>query len=106
MLVGIATGEPHEAMNAIDDGLSLARASILDVHLFSGVHVSFVFELHGSDAAVLGEALSRAHVALDDASLERLREADGLDRTFTGSLAVTFAHGDPDLRREVPDVPG
>jgi hypothetical protein len=106
VLQGIAKGDPNETMNAIDDAFGEARASILDVHFFSGVHVSFSFEVHGSDVSTLGEALGRAGVALDETSLGALGEAKELDRAITGTLAVTFAHGDPNVRHEIPKVPG
>jgi hypothetical protein len=43
---------------------------------------------------------------LDEASLAALAEARALDHALPGTLAVTFAHGDPDVRRDVPSVPG
>ena len=106
VLQGIAKGEPNETMNAIDDAFGEARASILDVHFFSGVHVSFAFEVHGSDVATLGDALARARVVLDEDSLGALQEAKELDRAIQGTLAVTFAQGDPNVRHEIPKVPG
>ena len=106
VLQGIAKGEPNETLNAIDDGFGRARASILDVHFFSGLHVSFSFEIHGADVATLADALAGAAVVLDEASLAALAEARALDHALPGTLAVTFAHGDPDVRRDVPSVPG
>jgi len=70
------------------------------------VHVSFAFEVHGPDVATLGESLARAGIALDEASLGALGEAKALDRAVNGTLAVTFARGDPNVRHEIPKVPG
>ncbi len=106
VLQGIAKGDPNDTINAVDDAFGEARASILDVHFFSGVLVSFSFEVEGSHVETLAGALVRAGVTLDDDSLGAMREASTLDRAISGTLAITLAHGDPDLRHEVPKVPG
>ena len=106
VLQGIAKGDPNETMNAIDDAFGEARASILDVHFFSGVHVSFSFEVLGTDVSTLRTAIERAGIVLDETSLGALAEAATLDRSLNGTLAVTFAHGDPNVRHEIPKVPG
>lgn len=106
VLQGIAKGDPNDTVNAVDDAFGEARASILDVHFFSGVLVSFSFEVEGSAVETLGAALGRAGLVLDEDSLGAMREASKLDRAVTGTLAVTLAHGDPDIRHEVPKVPG
>ena len=105
-LQGVAKGEPGEAMNAIDDALGEARAAILDVHFFSGVQVAIHFEVEPSSVLLLEEALTRAGVVLDASCHEAIAAAAAFDRVIPGSLAVTFAHGDPDLRQEIPKVPG
>jgi hypothetical protein len=106
VLVGIAKGDPNETINAVDDAFSEAHASILDVHFFSGVHVSFVFEVHGSDVAALASALARAGVELAFDSHEAIAEASRLDHAVSGTLAITLSHGDPNVKHEIPKVPG
>ena len=105
-LTGIAKGDPNETINAVDDAFSAAHASILDVHFFSGVHVSFVFEVHGSDVQALASALARAGVELMGESEAAVAEASRLDRAVSGTLAITLAHGDPNVKHEIPKVPG
>lgn len=106
VLQGVAKGDPNETINAVDDAFGEAHASILDVHFFSGVHVSFSFEVDASDVATLAAGLARAGVLLDEDSLGAIGEASKLDRAVTGTLAITLVHGDPDLRHEIPKVPG
>ncbi|MBX7196273.1 MAG: hypothetical protein K1X94_29725 [Sandaracinaceae bacterium] len=106
VLQGIAKGDPNETINAVDDAFGEARASILDVHFFSGVQVTFHFEVHTSSLETLAGGLARAGVVLDREGLEAMHEGASLDRTLYGSLAITLVHGDPDLRHEVPKVPG
>jgi len=106
VLQGIAKGDPNETINAVDDAFGEARASILDVHFFSGVQVSFAFEVGASEVEKLAAGLARAGVALDEQSLGAIGEASKLDRAVNGTLSITLVHGDPDLRHEIPKVPG
>lgn len=66
------------------------------------MHVTFHFEVHTSSLETLATGLARAGVVLDREGLEAMREGASLD----GTLAITLVHGDPDLRQEVPKVPG
>ncbi len=106
VLQGVAKGDPNETINAVDDAFGEARASILDVHFFSGVQVTFHFEVDASGVEALAAGLARAGVVLDEGSLGAIGEASKLERVVSGTLAITLAHGDPDLRHEIPKVPG
>lgn len=106
VLSGISKRDPGETLVGVDDAFGEARASITDVHFFSGVHVSFKFEIAPGDLPTLATGLARAGVELDETSLGGLAEATKLEREVQGTLAITLAHGDPDLRQEIPKVPG
>lgn len=105
-LQGVAKGDPRETMNAIDDAFGEARAAILDVHFFSGVHIAIHFEVDPSSVLALEGALARAGVVLDPSCHAAIVAAASSEHVIPGSLAVTFAHGDPDVRHEIPKVPG
>lgn len=106
-LIGSARGEPHAVVGAVDDALSRAHASITDVHFFSGIQVTLHFEIAREDLAALGTALSDAGVRLDPESAAGLAESCGAEvAELAGTLALTLLDGDPDLKREIPAVPG
>lgn len=108
-LVGIGRGDPDATIARVDDALGAARACILDVHFFAGVQTVLSFEVPRSLLPALARGLSQAGVELDEASRVALeaRAQDGEpSESVEGTLAITLAHGDPDLRHEVPAVPG
>jgi hypothetical protein len=88
--------------NAFDE----AGAFITDVHMFAGVQTVLTFEVDASRVAALGAALSGAGIELDEGSAAAIRAATQEGRDVEGTLALVFVHGDPDLRHEVPAVPG
>lgn len=91
----------------VRDAFSEASAWITDVHFFSGVQTSFTFEIAGDQVPSLAEALVRAGLAFDGASRAAIADRERLrEEEVNGTLAVTFADGDPDLTHEVPAVPG
>lgn len=106
-LQGVARGDRHALTARISAAMSDASAVIVDVHLFSGVLTVLAFELAPEDAKGLADALHGAGLDLDEASRRVLTEvARSREERVEGTLAITFADGDPDLRREVPAVPG
>lgn len=106
-LAGVARGDRHAATARISEAMSEASATIVDVHLFSGVLTVLGFELPPESARGLENALVGAGLELDEASRRALTEvATSREERVEGTLAITFPDGDPDLRRDVPAVPG
>jgi len=106
-LRAIAPGARDATTTHVRDAFSDVGAWITDVHLFAGLQTVLNFEVTPSHALALGEALAGAGLALDAESREVLAAAAGrADETIEGTLAIVFAHGDADLRHEVPSVPG
>jgi hypothetical protein len=107
-LKGITHGGRDEMTLRIRDAFGVAGAWITDVHFFSGVYTVFTFEVACVDARALASALVATGLALDEpgrAALEAAATAAG-EGDVAGTLAVTFAEGDPDMTRDVPAVPG
>lgn len=105
-LRAIARGSREAATARVRDAFQDAGAFITDVHFFSGVQTVLQFEVDAERVAALHRALEGAGVELDAsgaAALERARFATG---ELQGTIAVTFADGDPDLTHEIPSVPG
>jgi len=106
---GITHGGRDEMTMRIRDAFSDAGAWITDVHFFSGVCTVFTFEVAAADVRALVAALDATGLALDDAgrvALDGAAGGAGGAGDVAGTLAVTFAAGDPDLTHEVPSVPG
>lgn len=106
-LSGVAAGDRTTATERIRDALSEVGAWITDVHFFSGIQTVLAFDVEAAALAALAGALERAGLALDESSRKTLAQAAaGAKAEVHGTLAITFVHGDPDLKHEVPSVPG
>ena len=88
---------------------------VIDVKLFSNMSVCFNFEIPINRTEQLREALAETDLHLTRESQDSfagLRKhtdftAEHPQATnIPGSLQVTFIHNEPDLRIEVPRIPG
>jgi hypothetical protein len=105
-LKAIARGDRAAATTRIRDAFGEAGVWIVSVNFFGGVQTVFCFEGSASSARELAGALARASIELDDASRGLLALLPAGEEDTAGTLAVLFPQGDPDLRRDVPSVPG
>lgn len=107
-LEGIARGDRNVATARVSAAFSAAGAAIVDVHFFSGVRTVLGFEVSPDRLPALRAALLEVGLELGEASLAATRAAERAegDGEIVGTLAITFADGDADLEREVPEVPG
>lgn len=105
-LAAIAKGDPDATTARVADAFGEARVSIVDVHFFAGVITVLTFEASSSRLQALEAALCRAGLALDAESHDQIAQAAATPSEVEGTLAITFTHGDPDRKREVPSVPG
>jgi hypothetical protein len=107
MLEAFASGDRDAAIASIRDAVG-AAGWLLDARPFSGLVMCFQLELRAESAAAFLANLRAAEVRLSAASEQELRAgaaaASGGDVPIV--LAVRFRAGDPDLRHEVPSVPG
>ena len=91
------------------------HGSILDFHLFSNRSICFNFELAVGKIVQLHDSLQQSGLKLTDET-ERLlancrkglEQLDAKEKAseVTGTLEITFVHDEPDLRIEVPPIPG
>jgi hypothetical protein len=95
--------------------MTKSGAWIVDVKLFSNVSACLDFEIPSSRAEQLRDALAAMDLHLtkeSDDSIASLLEANkpteagSLVTDIAGSLQITFIHNEPDLRIEVPPIPG
>ena len=96
-----------------------SNGSIVDFKMFSNVSLNILFELPARRIGELSGALAATGLRLSAESRELLTDwqqrfgaddaaapgASGLTE-IAGSLQITFLHHEPDLRLEVPPIPG
>lgn len=77
-------------------------ADIIDARPYSGLLIALTLELAPDKLPNLARALSEAGAPLD----ELPTPGAGPAPEVVALLSIRFRGGDPDQRREVPDVPG
>ncbi len=109
-LAAISSHPRHELVERLE-GVLRDLGWVLDSHPFSNLALAVRFEIPQANLPRLRPALRALPWALSEASLgtledlERMPLAD-LPEDLPGSLHVTFVHAEPDLRGEIPAVPG
>lgn len=102
-------------ISRVKEAISKSGGSILDFHMFSNLSICLNFELMVGKIDKLSEALKATGMQMSEESqrlLENCRrgleQLDGKTRAseVTATLAITFIHDEPDLRIEVPSIPG
>ena len=92
--------------------ISVSGAWVVDVKLFSNVSVCFSFEVPGGRLEQFQQALAATDLHFTNDSMDSLASpldgdsAGSLDADIAGTLQITFVHNEPDLRIEVPRIPG
>ena len=111
------------AVTRLDRRLMTARAkeaisehgSLLDFHLFSNRSICFKFEMAAGKIGKLHDALQQSGLKLSAPTehllancRKGLEQLDAKEKAseVTGTLEITFIHDEPDLRIEVPPIPG
>jgi hypothetical protein len=128
-LEGVTDEARHEMIGRVERAVSACGGSILDFRQFSNASVCLDFEIAASRLGRLRDALAATGLRLSAASLDALaaasasadaaRESAAAARESAAgpgasaaaaelpcSLALIFFHDEPDLRIEVPAVPG
>ena len=97
----------------VKQAITSCGGSILDFRQFSNVSVCLTFEIAAARLDRLRDALAQTGLRLSRESLDSLAEGCEAARGAGGgagesacTLSVTFVHDEPDLRIEVPAVPG
>ena len=104
----------HQMIPLVREALLKSGADILDAHFFSNISLCINFELQAQRIEQLQTALAGINLQLSTESLELLaafrtsaQRSDGeTSASVPGTLQLTFIHNEPDLRIEVPPIPG
>ncbi len=88
----------QKALSFINDGLSASDGWIVHHQLFSNMAASLVFEMPYTSLETFVESLKEE--GLNPRLTDELRKERNGD--VRGSIAITFLHDEPDLKRDVP----
>lgn len=104
MLSAIARIERKAATSFVFDTVNSLGGWIDDVHMYSNLMNVIRFTLPADAFVSLITVLEGGGITVDPAATP----SPGRDprRDVMATLQITFLHGDPDLRRDVPAVPG
>ncbi|KGF68606.1 hypothetical protein LL06_15395 [Hoeflea sp. BAL378] len=114
MLSAVTRTNRHAAMRGIDD-IVVSLGGWIEGHtLFSNIAATFRFVLPASALASFAGRVDALGVHIDQAGLAALaarspaggEENEAGEAEVAGALSVTFVHDEPDLRREIPAIPG
>jgi hypothetical protein len=114
-LNGFTTVNRHQMIPLAREALLKNGGDILDVHFFSNISLCVNFELPANRIRQLQSSLEAIDLQLSAETRKSLAsyrtpEADdsGAESSAhaSGTLQITFIHNEPDLRIEVPAVPG
>ena len=112
---GSTRSERQEAVSRVKEAIQLSGGWILDFKFFSNASIFISFEIPLTGVEKLFSLLVAGEIHLDRASEELLAGFDQAreqpsDRSFpaelAGTLQLTFIHNEPDLRIDVPAIPG
>lgn len=96
--------ERNATISAAEQAISASGGWITHFTLLSNVAATLMFELPADRVRDLGAALAAVPLPLDAESLAPFAgwPDDAGAGDVRGTLALTFLHDEPDLRREVP----
>ena len=114
-LNGVTRVNRHEMISRAKEAILAGGGFITDFHMFSNVSICINFEITVGNIKKLFSSLASTNLQLSRESRELLTSCcDKLEevgealkeKDVPGTLQITFVHNEPDLRIEVPPVPG
>jgi hypothetical protein len=114
-LNGITRHDRHEMISRVKEAILQGGGFIIDFHMFSNISICLNFEISVGKIEKLSDALKATGLQLSRESEELLAGCSQPTKQLAeearasevaGTLAITFIHNEPDLRIEVPPVPG
>lgn len=110
----LTRADRHATIPALRDAVGASGGWITDARFFSNTSVCLNFEMTARHVPEFRAALAGLRLSLSDESLRALDELSldaaagggAAEAEVVGTLQVTFIHDEPDLRIEVPPIPG
>lgn len=106
LLSAITKQERNAFTTFVLDSISNLGGWVDDVHMYANIMTTIRFTIAENKILPFLEVLAtkEATVQLVRGELNVLENANSSERS--GSIQITFVHNDPDLKRDVPAVPG
>jgi hypothetical protein len=103
----------NEVILLASEAINSSGGWVIDSKLFSNVSINLSFEIELKNIRRLNQALKdidirlteKSRAALDELG-ERASNANEPAADVAGTLQITFIHNEPDLRIEIPPIPG
>lgn len=110
MISGVTSADRHQATTDVNDAISAAGGWVVDHTLFSNIAIAIQFSLPSKKLDELRDRVIAASIKLDDDSIAKIqamgKQSLNKPKDVAATLNITFIHDEPDLRREIPAVPG
>ena len=103
-LSAVTKQERNAATTAVMDTIMAQGGWVEDVHLFSNIMTTVNFVMPANQIAGFVAALNGHGIHAEGAAPDSLKAVG--DTETRCSLQLTFIHNEPDLKREIPQVPG
>lgn len=107
-LTAVTSADRNAIISEVSSAVAEANGWIDDVNLFSNISVALRFIIPSTSGRTLVRLLSAQPLKLDPNGVHELTAltAHEPEKEITCSLQITFFHTEPDLRRQIPHVPG
>jgi hypothetical protein len=103
-LIAVTKLERNFVTTLVMDEISAQGGWVEDVHLFSNIMTNICFVMKQDRLAAFVAAFVGAGLVVSGMSEFPIQNDSRAD--FNWSLQFTFVHNEPDLKREIPRVPG
>lgn len=100
----VSRADRHAITDACKEAIDASGGWVDDAVFYSNKAVTLRFTVPGGQVAALRDRLAALDLRLDDPTVEEAAAPAAAD--VPGTLALTFIHDEPDLRRDIPAVPG
>ena len=107
-LNAVTSADRNAIISEVNSAVAKAGGWIDDVNFFSNISIVLRFVIPLSSRSTLVELLSAQSLHLDSKELCELTALTAREpgEEIRCSLQITFFHTEPDLRRQIPHVPG
>lgn len=107
---GMTTADRHQVPSDVTRAISATGGWVADHTQFSNIAITIQFSLPSRGLDEFRKRIAEAGIRLNKDSLAKLqamaaRPSPG-PKDVGVSLNITFIHNEPDLRKEIPPVPG
>jgi hypothetical protein len=103
-LNAITKKERNAATTVVMDTIVMQGGWVEDVHFYSNLMTTVNFQMPGKKLLAFIYTLDQQGIHAEGITQEVLRPTNLGE--IRGSIQLNFVHAEPDLRREVPPVPG